>query len=371
MVACSGPPSPQLPLGVSQDLRNQFVADADEYLAQARAADAALDYALCLDNLDRFALAEPERCDASFWQWQARVAEKANNTQAVLDALLKWLTFTPNDVWLRIDIADNYSRLQRLEDGLLVLTYVVEGIDDQKTLNDARVFLLEHSGFPKRAAELCMDLAEQGDLQQAKLYYQKASMLYEEAGDLALATEAISKALSDEELSALNADELLRLRSFELGEPQNVSDARKLLYMHSDAKFRLIGIRYMMRGFYKGDLQDYLFALEDEDIDVLEIAISQVAIRGSSAELLLLQEFLEHPQRKIRLAAIRAYESLGTASDAAVILPLVDVDDREQFRAWRLCLESMTNYSIGVELDPDYDTRLSIVGLWQEYLSKQ
>lgn len=371
MVACSGPPSPQLPLGVGQDLRNQFVADADEYLAQARAADAALDYALCLDNLHRFALAEPERCDASFWQWQARVAEKANNTQAGLDALLKWLTITPNDVWLRIDIADSYSRLQRLEDGLLVLTYVVEDIDDQKTLNDARVFLLEHSGFPKRAAELCMDLAEQGDLQQAKLYYQKASMLYEEAGDLALATEAISKALSDEELSALDADELLRLRSFELGEPQNVSDARKLLYMHSDAKFRLIGIRYMMRGFYKGDLQDYLFALEDEDIDVLEIAISQVAIRGSSAELLLLQEFLKHPQRKIRLAAIRAYESLGIASDAAVILPLVDVDDREQFRAWRLCLESMTNYSIGVELDPDYDTRLSIVGLWQEYLSKQ
>ena len=371
MAACSGPPSPQLPLGVGQDLRNQFVVDPDDYLAEARAADAALDYALCLASLQSFASAEPGQCDASFWQWQARVAEKSDNTQAVLEALLQWLTFTPNDVWLRIDIADSYSRLQRLEDGLLMLTHTVEDADEQKTLNDARVFLIEHNGLPRRAAKLCIDLAEQSDLQQAKLYYQKASMLYEDAGDLALATEAISRALSEEDLSALNTDELLRLRSFELGEPQNVSDARKLLYMHSDAKFRLIGIRYMMRGFYQDDLQDYLFALDDEDVDVLETAISQVAIRGSSAELLLLQEFLTHPHRKIRLAAIRAYESLGIASDAVVIFPLVDVDDREQFRAWRLCLESMTDYSIGIELDPDYDTRLSIVGLWQEYLSKQ
>jgi len=371
MAACSGTPSPQLPLGVAQDLRNHFVIDPSDYLAEARAADAALDYALCLDQLQRFALAEPEQCDASFWQWQARVAENAgNNTQVVLDARLKWLTFTPNDVWLRIDIADSYSRLQRLEDGLITLTYQVEDVDEQKTLNDARVSLIEHNGFPKRAADLCIDLAEKSDAQQAKLYYQKASMLYEEAGNLALATEAISKAVTDEDLSALSAEALLRLRSFEFGEPQNVSDARKLLYMHSDAKFRLIGIRYMMRGFYQGDLQDYIFALDDEDVDVLETAISQVAIRGSATELLLLNKFLAHPHRKIKLAAIRAYESLGVAIDAAVIFPLVDVDDRELFRAWRLCLESMTNYSIGLELDPDYDTRLSIVELWQEYLIK-
>ena len=370
MAACSGTPSPQLPLSVAEDLQNQFVVDSSDYLAEARAADAALDYALCLDNLQRFASAEPEQCDASFWQWQARVAENSDNAQAALRARLQWLKFSPNDVWLRIDIADSYSRLQRLEDGLLMLTYHVEDIDEQKTLNDARVFLIEHNGFPTRAADLCMDLAEQSDNEQAKLYYQKASMLYEEAGNLALATEAISKALTDEDLSELNADELLRLRSFELGEPQNVSDARKLLYMHRDAKFRLIGIRYMMRGFYQGDLQDYIFALDDEDVDVLETAISQVAIRGSAAELLLLNEFLTHPQRKIKLAAIRAYESLGVAIDAAVIFPLVDVDDRELFRAWRLCLESMTNYSIGLELDPDYDTRLSIVELWQEYLIK-
>jgi tetratricopeptide (TPR) repeat protein len=339
MAACSVTPSPQLPLGVAQDLRNHFVVDPSDYLAEARAADAALDYALCLDKLQRFALAEPEQCDASFWQWQARVAENAgNNTQVVLNAQLKWLTFTPNDVWLRIDIADSYSRLQRLEDGLLMLAYPIEDIDEQKTLNDARVFLIEHNGFPKRAADLCMELAEQSDPQQARLYYQKASMLYEEAGDLALATEAISKALTDEALSELNSDELLRLRAFELGEPKNVSDARKLLYMHSDAEFRLIGIR---------------------------------SIRGSAAELLLLEEFLAHPHRKIKLAAIRAYESLGIASDAAIIVPIVDIDDRELFRAWRLCLERMTNYSIGLELDPDYDTRLSIVELWQEYLIKQ
>ena len=371
MAACSGTPSPQLPLSVAHDLQNQFVVDSSDYLADARAADAALDYALCLDNLQKFALAEPEQCDASFWQWQARVAENSDNTQAALRARLQWLTFTPNDVWLRIDIADGYSRLQRLEEGLIVLTYQVEASDEQKTLNDARVFLIEHNGLPKRAAELCMYLADQSDDQQAKLYYQKASMLYEESGNLALATEAISKALTDDDLSALNADELLRLRSFELGEPQNVSDARKLLYMHSNAKFRLIGIRYMMRGFYQGDLQDYIFALDDEDVDVLETAISQVAIRGSATELLLLNKFLAHPHRKIKLAAIRAYESLGVASDAAVVFPLVDVDDRELFRAWRLCLESITNYSIGLELDPDYDTRLSIVGLWQEYLIKQ
>jgi tetratricopeptide (TPR) repeat protein len=372
MAACSVTPSPQLPLGVAQDLRNHFVVDPSDYLAEARAADAALDYALCLDKLQRFALAEPEQCDASFWQWQARVAENAgNNTQVVLNAQLKWLTFTPNDVWLRIDIADSYSRLQRLEDGLLMLAYPIEDIDEQKTLNDARVFLIEHNGFPKRAADLCMELAEQSDPQQARLYYQKASMLYEEAGDLALATEAISKALTDEALSELNSDELLRLRAFELGEPKNVSDARKLLYMHSDAEFRLIGIRYMMRGFYQGDLQDYIFALDDESVSVLETAISQVAIRGSAAELLLLEEFLAHPHRKIKLAAIRAYESLGIASDAAIIVPIVDIDDRELFRAWRLCLERMTNYSIGLELDPDYDTRLSIVELWQEYLIKQ
>jgi len=371
MTACSGTQSPRLPLGVAQDLRNQFVVDSNDYLAEARAADAALDYASCLESLQMFASAEPEQCDASFWQWQARVAENSGNTQATLRARLQWLTFTPNDVWLRIDIADSYSRLQRLEDGLTTLTYSVEDPDEQKTLNDARVFLIENNGLPKRAADLCIDLAEKSDSQQAKLYYQKASMLYEEAGNLALAAEAISKALTDEALSDLNAEELLRLRSFELGEPQNVSDARKLLYMHSDAKFRLIGIRYMMRGFYRGDLQDYIFALDDEDVNVLETAISQVAIRGSSAELLLLKEFLTHPHRRIKLAAIRAYESLGVASDATVVFPLVDVDDRELFRAWRLCLESMTNYSIGLELDPDYDARLSIVRLWKEYLTKQ
>jgi len=372
MAACSGTPSPQLPLGVAQDLRNKFVVDSSDYLAEARAAEAALNYALCLDNLQRFASAEPEKCDASFWQWQARVAENVDNSmQVLLNAQLQWLTYTPNDVWLRIDIADSYSRLQRIEEGLAMLTYQVEDTDEQKTLNDARVSLIEYNGFPKRAAELCMELAEQSDKQQSRLYYQKASMLYEESGNLALATEAISRALTDEDLSALTADELLRLRSFELGEPQNVADARKLLYMHSDAKFRLIGIRYMMRGFYQGDLQDYIFALEDEDVDVLETAISQVAIRGSSVELLLLKEFLMHPSRKIRLAAIRAYESLGVASDAAIIVPLVDIDDREQFRAWRLCLERMTNYSIGLEIDPDYDTRLSIVERWQEYLIKQ
>jgi len=80
-----------------------------------------------------------------------------------LNAQLQWLTFTPNDVWLRIDIADSYSRLQRIEEGLAMLTYQVENADEQKTLNDARVFLIEHNGFPKRAAELCMDLAEQSE----------------------------------------------------------------------------------------------------------------------------------------------------------------------------------------------------------------
>ena len=119
MAACSGTPSPQLPLSVAEDLQNQFVVDSSDYLAEARAADAALDYALCLDNLQRFASAEPEQCDASFWQWQARVAENSDNAQAALRARLQWLKFSPNDVWLRIDIADSYSRLQRLEDGLL------------------------------------------------------------------------------------------------------------------------------------------------------------------------------------------------------------------------------------------------------------
>ena len=102
MAACSGTPSPQLPLGVAQDLRNKFVVDSSDYLAEARAAEAALNYALCLDNLQRFALAEPEKCDASFWQWQARVAENVDNSmQVLLNAQLQWLTFTPNDVWLR------------------------------------------------------------------------------------------------------------------------------------------------------------------------------------------------------------------------------------------------------------------------------
>jgi|GEM_PF-3669321 tetratricopeptide (TPR) repeat protein len=368
LTACSQTPLPQLPLGVAQDLQNTMVIDSGQFLESARLAEARLDYLTCLEQLKLFAAVAPKMCDASFWQWQARIADKVRDTQSALDARLKWLECSPDDVWLLIDIADGLSRLDRLEEAIEMLKTAVDDPQNQKDLDAARIYLLEHNGMLKRAAELCIELAAQSELTQAKLYYQKASILYEESGDLAAATEAISMAFSDEQLTQISADELVRLRSFELGEPQNVADARKLLYLHSEGELRLIGIRYLVRGHYQGDLQDYIYALNDPNMGVVEVAISQVAIKGNSESLLLIENFLNHSDREIKLAAIRAYESLGAEKDAQLIVAGIDVDDREMFRAWRLCLEKLTNHSIGVDLDPDLDARKSIVQLWQQYL---
>ncbi|MFT7517617.1 MAG: tetratricopeptide (TPR) repeat protein [Myxococcota bacterium] len=369
-LSCSQAPTPELPLGVAQDLQHAFAFDVEGLLEKARNAEADQQYRSCLDCLQSYASYPQSECDASFWQWQARIAEKLHDAPAALHARQQWLEFTPDDPWLRIDLANDYSNLQRLEEALSVLQVAALVEENQKLLDDAQLYLLEHNELYEKAALLCMEFASKSKATQSKVYYQKASMLFEKSGNLQAATEAISLALSDQALSEVSADELQRLRSFELGQPKNVADARRLLYLQSNAEYRLIGIRYLIRGRYPDDLQDYIAALSDSSVEILEVAISQITRHATTPDLAQVEAFLQHQDRRIRLAAIRAYESLGGLTEAQLILPLAESEDREMFRAWRLAMEKMCGHTIGVDLDPDLASRQSIIEQWQQYLSQ-
>jgi hypothetical protein len=176
-------------------------------------------------------------------------------------------------------------------------------------------------------------------------------------------------ALDESSLQDAAANELARLRAFELGQPQNVADARQLLFLHPDESHRLIGIRYLSRGSYKGDVDDFVKALDDESPQVVEIAISMIGQRGSVSDLTIIEKFLGAENKHgHRIASLRAFASLGDSQHAALILSYAEPELRDLFRAWRSCMESLCGYTIGVALDLDLEQRRALVEQWRQYL---
>jgi tetratricopeptide (TPR) repeat protein len=368
--SCSQTAVPVLPAATATQLENAFVVDDDELLNLARTAESHLKYSQCLAYLKDYASRAGVNPDTSFWQWQARVAEQAGDYDSAIKARTAWLELDPADPWIRVDIADDLAKRGNLEEAFSLLSFSLDDADDQKVLTDAHLFLLEYNGLYQDGAEMCLRLADASDSSLAKLYYQKASILFEQAGLLEDAVEAISHALDSEQLDDVATDELQRLRAFELGEPQNVADARRLLYLHQNEGHRLIGIRYLMRGDYPSDLADFVHALADSSQDVVEVAISQIALRGAVSDLSHIENFLGATNNhQLRIAAIRAFASLGNEAHADLILPHADVQARDLFRAWRMCLEQLTGHTIGVGLDPNLEERNAIVRAWRQYLS--
>jgi|MDSW01.1.fsa_nt_gb thioredoxin-like negative regulator of GroEL len=347
-----------------------FEASSPEILyEEALVAEAELDYSRALALLQQYEHLPSANLDGVFWQFWARVSEKLEDYVQSAYAREQRFSLSPGDIWLRIDLADDWSRIGRLAEALELLSeYVPLDSSEVALIRKAQIELMKREGLLSEAAKLLMTWAENSERVKAQVYYQEASILYESAGDRANATKAISLALDEDSLAREKVKELEALQSFELGKPRSVQDARRLLFKHSNPEFRRNGINYLKRGRYPQETADYLIALRDTDVEVVRVAILMLAKIESYESLAKIKPYLYSSNRDIKLAAVRAVESLGEREDAHEVLKIVDLNDRELFRAWMHCLEKLCKHSFGANLDPNYSEREKILTQWQEYL---
>lgn len=363
----------QSPYPLTEDMTYSSHVKGQDWLRLTDEAESRLEYAEAGLYLDRFAVENPDRANEEFWFRRAANAEKAGDPIKAAEVRGRLLLTRPEDAWLRIDLADDLSQLDRLAEAVEILDYPLPKPEHQLLLDKARVELLQDMERYPRAAALSEQIAQNVGEDEARIWWQRASSFHEKNGDFGAATIALEKALVGYDLAAEEEAVLARLRAFELGEPQNVGDAVAVLRYHPDADRRLASMRYLQQGPFEYDVATFEMALRDTDARVARRAAQELGARSPKGRTAALREVaanIEVPGQ-VRSACLRSLGSIGGIADLPFLVQALDPEDREAFRAARRSLETLTGQRLGLGLDPDLEARQKIQGQWQAWLSNQ
>ena len=270
----------------SPDQFSSRIADQDA-LQRASEAEGRLNYAEAAMWLDRYEQQPDAVLDESFWFHRAAIAERGGDIERAIEVRMRLLEFRPQDVWLRIDLADDLQQVGRDLEAIEMLEVKLDKVEDNNYALQALVELqsrFEHYGAAAMAAErLANGYEEMQATHEAQLWWQRASSLHEKNNNLKAATLAMEKALVGVDLAEEEAKALARLRAFELGEPENVADAVGLLRYHTDADNRLAGVRYLALDRFPSEVAVFEMALLDPDSRVVRVALAELSKNGGSA----------------------------------------------------------------------------------------
>ncbi len=344
---------------------------SSSWLDLAKQAEARLQWQEAGIWLDRYARLPEAQLDEEFWFHRAAVAEQAGDLYRSAEVREQLLAKHPEDVWLRIDLADDYQQLGRGGEAVQLLQVAVAYDDDRQHLGLALVTLLEQQERWYDAAEQAERLAMESRESVARQWWERASAFYEKGGDLTRATICMERALKGWDLGAEEKRVLERLRAFELGEPENVADALLLLRNHPDPEMRLKGIRYLARDRFPNDVGVMEFALRDQDPRILVIALEQIAQRSERGRQAAVLPLLQHDDERVVLRALRALRQVGTETALGAVITAMDPDNRAQFRAARDAAEAISGHAIGLGLDPSLEERRQIKKAWVDWFAVQ
>ncbi|MCP4861327.1 MAG: HEAT repeat domain-containing protein [Planctomycetes bacterium] len=363
--ACSVTSDPfplDTPLAYSDRIANQdALLRADEAETRGNFREAGM-------WMDRYALQDDAILDEVYWFQRASIADRGADIHKAIEVREHLLELRPQDVKLRLELADGFQQVGRDLEAIDVLDVSFDNAEDQLFASQALVELFVRFESYAQAAEVSERIAagftQSGEDHAAKMWWQRASSLHEQNGDLRAATIAMENALKGVELAEEERLALARLRAFELGEPETVADAVGLLRYHPDADTRLAGARYLAKESFTSNVATFEMALLDPDSRVQRIALAELAKRSERGKVQPVLPLLESESAEIRIAALRAVAALGTLENLPALRAALVPEDRAQFRAARNALQEVTKKRLSEEMDPELEERRKLRELW-------
>jgi|FLOH01.1.fsa_nt_gi tetratricopeptide (TPR) repeat protein len=353
---------------------SQHIANQDA-LERAAEAESRLNFSEAGMWMDRYEQQQDAVLDEGFWFHRAAIAERGGDVNRALEVRQKLLLLRPDDVWLRIDIADDLQQVGRDLEAVEMLAAPLENVESQNYALQALVELhtrFEHYGAAAQAAErLAARYEEEGAAHEARLWWQQASTLYEKNHNLRAATLTMEKALVGVNLAEEEARALARLHAFELGEPENVADAIGLVRYHTDPDHRLAGVRYLAREPFPQDVTLFEMVLQDPDPRVVRVALAELSVRSQRGRVQAILPLLENPSPEIKIAALRALGALATLAEVPKLLDFLIPEDRTLFRVARASLIAVCDTRLSIEMDPELEQRRKLRELWLAWEASQ
>ena len=319
--------------------------------------------------LDSWALLH--ETDSAWVERRIRVADGAGDWEAAVVWRTRALAENPNDITLRVDLADDLQILGRPAEGVALLEEVTGDSEVGAVALAALAEIHKREEDWLAAAEATERLADSLEGSIAAAWWQAASQLRERAGDGPGAVASMEKALKAQGLLGKVGRRLDRLAAFQAGEPRNVEDAVDLLARHQDPEFRLAGIHYLAAGRFPDEIEVFTSALQDSDLRIVSIASREIGNRGAEVDRFLLFPLLDHADRRVRLAALHGLGPLVILADSPLFIPFLLPDDREVFRVANRILERISGEVVALDLDPDRERRAEIASLWALWHKEQ
>ncbi|MHC4380791.1 MAG: hypothetical protein ACYSU1_06855 [Planctomycetota bacterium] len=340
---------------------------SDSWLELATAAERRLEWSEAGMWLDRYATLPSADLDEDFWFRRAAVAEKGGDPFRAAEVRHTLLESRPQDLWLRIDLADDLQQTGNDLAALEVLDVPFSNPEDQVYAWSAMVELLLQNDRKLEAAALCEKLGAATSDAVSQEWWQRASSLYQKMGDLTRATICIEQALSGVNLAKEEQRVVQRLHAFELGQPENVADALMLLRHHTDPEMRLVGLDYLSRDRFPKDVGNFEIALRDPDARIVHGALEQLALRSERGRYAAVMPSLEHADPAVVVQALQTLGALGTVTVMPRVLVHLEPEDRARFRAARSAAEQITGHTIGLGMDPGFEERKVLALAWRTW----
>lgn len=332
-------------------------------------AETRLDWEAAGYCMDRAHEIDADVADAAFWNRRAGLADRVDDREAGITAREQLLALRPDDLMVRIDLADDLGATGRMAQSMRTLEHDYADAEEQRVAWEAAVIIQKRAGDFGAAANYARRIASDPGDRNPRIWWQRASSLHERDGDLAGATEAIQHALADTDLRKEEEAALARLRAFETGEARTVADGVSLLRFHVDADLRLAGLQYLAGQEFERDIYVFERALRDADSRVVQGALEELSRRAEPGRVEAILPLLQHPEQEVQLAAISALGALATRTEIPLLIVLMDPEDRAQFRAARRAVEAATDHTIGTGLDPDLEERRGLRQAWELWWS--
>lgn len=366
MMSCAAS-SPRFPVVERAPYSNQVPSES--WLGLADAAAERKDWEEAGMWLDRHATLPEVQLDSDFWHRRALYADQAGDPFRAAEVRQFLLRSTPEDLWLRIDLADDLQQSGRDLEAIEVLEFRFNDPEHQVYAWSASVELMLQSDRQQEAAIRCEQLAGATEGTVARDWWQRASSLHERLGDLPRATVCLENALEGVRLRKGEERVVQRLHALQLGEPENVSDALLLLRHHTEPAMRLNAIQYLSEQTFAQEVGTFEFALQDPAAEVVQVALKELGKRSVAGRCDAVLPMLAHENQEVVLEAIHALGALGTEREIPALLGAMVPDDRARFRATRQALQNVTGHRVSTDLDPGVEQRHILKGQWMDWLT--
>lgn len=340
---------------------------SDAWLGLATAAAERGDWQEAGLWFDRYATLPEAELDDDFWRRRAHFADQAGDPFRAAEVRQFLLQAQPDDLWLRVDLADDFQQIGRDLDAIAVLDHDFADPEHQVYAWSASVELMLQAGRQAEAAARCEQLANATTGNSARDWWQRASSLHERLGDLPRATICLERALEGMRLNQGEERGVQRLHALQLGRPENVSDALLLLRHHTDGDKRLNAIDYLREQEFPQDVGTFEFALRDPEVEVVRIALQELAVRSTVGRCDAIVPLVDHEHDGLVLEALHALGALGTAQEIPTLLEALIPQDRARFRAARQALQKISGTRLADGLDLNLAEREALKLQWMDW----